>query len=100
MTIVTMSEACRRIKHAPRQNPISVFIVQTGKGRALDVLYTKTVEAKRKKEALKPYHPSDKCKECGHIKLEFAENWIGDFHWEMPLKDTRTFLLKALGGGD
>jgi hypothetical protein len=96
MTIQTVESVCARIKHATKQKPISVFVVEIAGERMLDAVFGNTVEAKRRQVKLKPYHSSDKCKLCGHVKTELAEEWLGDFTWEMPAKQVREFLLKAL----
>lgn len=102
MTIETIPRIIERIKMSPPSRPISVFIVERTEGkkkktiRELDAIYGNTTEAISRQVALKPYHPSDKCKECGHITTVLAEEWIGDFHNRMSLVEIRTFLARAI----
>ena len=103
MTIETIPRIIERIKMSPPSRPISVFVIErlvntkTKKTiRELDAIYGNTTEAKSRQVALKPYHPSDKCKECGHITTVLAEEWIGDFHNRMSLVEIRTFLARAI----
>ena len=99
MPIESISRIMSRIKHAPRTQPISVFVVTETVGeksyRKLDAIYGRTIEAKRRQTALKPFHPSHRCKECGHIETFLAEEWLGDFDNTMHLPDVRTFLETA-----
>ena len=102
MTIETIPRIIERIKMSPPSRPISVFIVERTEGkkkkiiRELDAIYGNTTEAKSRQVALKPYHPSDKCSQCGHITTVLAEEWIGDFHNRMSLVEIRTFLARAI----
>ena len=102
MTIETIPRIIERIKMSPSSRPISVFIVERTEGkkkkiiRELDAIYGNTTEAISRQVALKPYHPSDKCSQCGHITTVLAEEWIGDFHNRMSLVEIRTFLARAI----
>lgn len=100
MPIETIPRIMARIKIAPPWKPISIFVMERKENkktiRELDAIYGNTIEARRRQIALKPYHPSDKCKECGHITTQLAEEWIGDFHSRMNLADVRVFLAKAI----
>lgn len=96
MPIEDIPRIIERIKMAPPNRPISVFAVKKGRVRVLDAIYGNTLEALRRINAKKPYHPSHKCSTCGHIALFPAEEWLGDFHNGMPLKDIRAFLNKAV----
>jgi tRNA G26 N,N-dimethylase Trm1 len=100
MTIETIPRIIERIKMSPPSRPIPVFVVNQKEGkkviRKLDAIYGNTTEAISRQVALKPYHPSDKCKECGHITTVLAEEWIGDFHNRMNLEEIRTFFARAI----
>lgn len=96
MPVQTVSQICRRIKHATKDRSISVFVVNIKGTRKLDAIFANTTESKRRQLSVKPFHPSDKCPTCGHITKQLAEEYLGDFHWEMPAKDVREFLTTAL----
>jgi hypothetical protein len=88
----------KRIKTARPHSPIAVFVVTCNKTkvRRLESVFGKTVEAEQRKLGLKPVHSSDKCPTCGQHNPEFAEEWIGDFHWQHPVSDVKEFLTKAM----
>ena len=96
MAIESISRIASRIKMSPPERPISVFIVEKMGKRQLDAIYGNTAEAKRRQTALKPFHQSHQCPTCGHIEKHLAEEWLGNFHNRMNLKDVREFLQKAL----
>lgn len=95
MPVESVSRIVARVKISPPSRPISVFVVEVDKQRVLDAIYANTIEAQRRKTALKPYHPSDKCPTCGHVQTHLAEEWIGDFHNDMDLQYVRQFLTTA-----
>jgi len=95
MPVESISRIVARVKNAPPSRPISVFVVEEKGVRKLDAIYGNTIESNRRQTATKAYHPSDKCPTCGHIQTQLAEEYIGDFHNNMPLKDVREFLAKA-----
>lgn len=96
MPVESIPRIVARVKQAPPSRPISVFVVEVKGVRRLDAIYGNTIESKRRQAATKPYHPSDKCPTCGHITVHLAEEYLGDFHNGMPLKDVREFLTKAM----
>lgn len=96
MPVESIPRIVARVKNAPPHRPISVFIVEENGVRKLDAIYGNTIESKRRQTAVKPYHPSDKCPHCGHIQIQLAEEYLGDFHNNMPLKDVREFLNKSM----
>ena len=96
MPVQAVSTIIARIRKAPQQRPISVFVVKVKGARKLDAIYGNTIESKRRQTALKPYHPSDKCPTCGHITTHLAEEWLGDFHQGMNMASVHEFLTKAL----
>jgi hypothetical protein len=98
MTIMTVSQIVNRVKHAPKTRSISVFVKDIDGKRQLDAVPTNTVDTLRRKRGLKPYHPSHKCPTCGHIASPHAEEWIGDFNWNMPRAEVEAFLTKAREG--
>lgn len=95
MPIESVSRIVARVKQATPNRPISVFLIKEDGIQKLDAIYGNTIESKRRQNALKPFHPSDKCPTCGHIQTHFVEEYLGDFHNHMPLKDVREFLTKA-----
>jgi hypothetical protein len=96
MPVESISRIVARVKQAPPSRPISVFIVEQEGKRQLDAIYGKTIESIRRQTAVKAYHPSDRCPTCGQIQTQLEEEYLGDFHNNMPLKDVREFLLKAM----
>ena len=96
MPVEPISRVMTRIKNAAPSRPIAVFVVKIKGIRQLDALYANTTEAMRRRMAVKPFHPTDKCPTCGHITQHLAEEYIGDFHNNMNMKDVRNFLEVAL----
>jgi len=96
MPIEDIPRIIARVKISPPSRPISVFVIEVNGARQLDAIYGNTIESRRRIAALKDPHPGDRCPTCGHIPTQPAEEWIGDFHNNMPLQDVRSFLAKAM----
>jgi len=96
MPVESVARIMERVKQASPSRPISVFVVEVNGVRQLDAIYDNTIESRRRQTALKPYHPSDTCPTCGHVQTHLAEEYLGAFHNNMPLKNVRNFLIKAI----
>lgn len=101
MAINTVAQAISRIKAATMVKPIAVFVEtleEEGKEKkALNVVFARTIECERMKKAIKPFHSSQRCPECGHVREDLAYEWIGDFHNRMNMDTVREFLRTAIG---
>lgn len=100
MPIENIPRILARVKISPPSRPISVFVIEVNGTRQLDALYGDTMSARQRRTATKPIPPVNACPTCGHIPLQpppqLAEEWLGDFHNNMPLQDVRSFLAKAM----
>lgn len=90
MPIESIPRIVSRIKMSPPERPIAVFLVQKMGKNQLDAIYGNTIEAKQRSTNTKI------CPTCGQPTEHPSEEWIGNFHNHMNLKQVREFLTKAL----